>query len=207
MVRIAALFTIIFLTMGMARSAPVTILALGDSLTSGYGLEPGDAFPVKLEAALRERGHDVKVLNAGVSGDTAAAGLARLEWSLDASVNAVIVELGGNDALRGLPPAQSEQALDGILGKLEQRKLPVLVAGMQAPRNLGPDYAAAFDPMYERLAKKHGALLYPFFLDGVAADTRLNQQDGMHPNSQGVDVIVARMLPMAEQLLAKAMQK
>lgn len=207
MIRIAAVFILTFLSMATAVAGTIHVLALGDSLTAGLGLGPAEAFPAKLEAALQARGHDVKIVNAGVSGDTAAAGLERLDWTLDDSVNAVIVELGANDALRGMPAAQTEQALEGILDKLAERKLPVLLAGMQAPRNLGPDYAADFDPIFRRLAEKHGALLYPFFLDGVAADPRLNQQDGMHPNSLGVDAIVARMLPVVEQLLAKAVQK
>lgn len=190
----------LFLSMPSAIAA-TTILALGDSLTAGLGLDPAEAFPAKLEAALKAKGHDVKVINAGVSGDTVAAGLARLDWSLDASVDAVIVELGANDALRGLPPAQAEAALDQILGRLGKR--PVLVAGMLAPRNLGADYAAAFDPIFARLAEKHGALHYPFFLEGVAADPALNQADGIHPNAKGVDMIVSRILPSVEKLIRK----
>jgi acyl-CoA thioesterase I len=190
-----------------ATAAPVTLLALGDSLTAGYGVDAADAFPVKLEAALKASGHAVTVVNGGVSGDTAVDGLARLDWSLTDDVAAVIVELGANDALRGLAPGQAEQALDGILTKLDARKLPVLIAGMRAPPNLGADYGAQFDGMYARLAQKHGALLYPFFLDGVAADPALNQQDGMHPTAAGVDVIVARMLPLVEELLAQVAQK
>lgn len=191
----------IFFLVQSALAAPITILVLGDSLAAGLGLAPQEAFPARLEQALRDRGHDIRIINGGVSGDTAAAGLARLDWSLDESVNAVIVELGANDALRGLPPAQAEAALNAILGKLAARKLPVLIAGMRAPPNLGPDYAAGFDPIFARLAEKHGALLYPFFLDGVAADPALNQQDGMHPNDRGVDTIVMRILPHVEKLL------
>jgi acyl-CoA thioesterase-1 len=146
----------------------------------------------------------VKVINAGVSGETAADGAARLDWALAEPVNAVIVELGANDALRGLPVAQAEQALDRLLTALAEKKLPVLLAGMRAPPNMGPEYQAAFDGMYQRLAAKHGVLLYPFFLDGVAADPKLNQGDGMHPSPAGVDVIVARILPSVEQLLGKA---
>lgn len=179
----------------------VTLLALGDSLTAGYGLQPSDAFPVKLEAALRAKGHQVKVVNAGVSGDTALDGASRLDWALSEEVDAVIVELGANDALRGLPPSQAEQALDKLLARLAEKRLPVLLAGMRAPPNLGPEYQAAFNGMYQRLAGKHGTLLYPFFLDGVAADTKLNQADGMHPNPAGVDVIVSRILPSVEELL------
>lgn len=202
------LFTSLALAVVMATgaaAAPQTILALGDSLTAGYGLGPADTFPVKLEAALKAKGHDVKVINAGVSGDTAADGAARLDWALGEPVSAVIVELGANDALRGLPVAQAEQALDKLLTALAQKKLPTLLAGMQAPPNMGADYRRQFDGMYQRLAAKHPeVLLYPFFLEGVAADPRLNQGDGMHPNPAGVDVIVARMLPSVEQLLGKA---
>lgn len=193
--------------MQAAAAQTVTILALGDSLTAGYGLQPSDAFPVKLEAALKAKGLDVKVINAGVSGDTALDGLSRLEWSLSDDVNAVIVELGANDALRGLAPQQAETAIDGILSKLGERKLPVLLAGMRAPPNLGPDYQASFDGMFPKLAQKHGALLYPFFLDGVAAEINLNQADGMHPNPAGIDVIVSRILPKVEELIKKAVEK
>jgi acyl-CoA thioesterase-1 len=188
-----------------AAAQPVTIMALGDSLTAGYGLQPSDAFPVKLEAALKARGHDVTVVNAGVSGDTAVDGFSRLDWSLSDDVDAVIVELGANDALRGLPPEQAEAALDGILAKLGEKKIPALIAGMRAPPNMGPDYMTAFDGMYPRLAEKHGADLYPFFLDGVAAEASLNQADGIHPNPAGVDVVVARILPKVETLIARAL--
>ena len=207
MIRLPVILATIFLPVKLALAGTITVLALGDSLMAGYGLEAQQAFPVKLQAALRAEGLDVTIINAGVSGDTAAAGLARLDWSLDDSVAAVIVELGANDALRGLPVPQAEQALDAILGKLAQRKLPVLLAGMAAPRNLGPEYRQAFDPIYARLAARHGALLYPFFLDGVAADPGLNQADGLHPNEAGVDAIVTRILPSVRQLLAKAVVK
>lgn len=183
------------------RAETQTILALGDSLTAGLGLDPSKAFPAKLEAALKAKGHDVVVLNAGVSGDTAAQGAARLDWALTDDVDAVLVELGANDALRGLAPEQAKQALDGLLATLQQRKLPVLLLGMKAPPNLGPDYGAAFDAMFPDLAKQYGVALYPFFLDGVAADAKLNQADGMHPNPQGVDEIVKRVLPSVEALL------
>ncbi len=207
MIRLPLFFFVFFLSMQACFAGTITVLALGDSLMAGYGLEAQQAFPVKLQAALRAEGLDVTIINAGVSGDTAAAGLARLDWSLDDSVAAVIVELGANDALRGMPPAQAEQALDAILGKLAERKLPVLLAGMAAPRNLGPEYQQAYDPIYARLAARHGALLYPFFLDGVAADPTLNQADGLHPNEAGVDMIVTRILPSVRQLLAKAVVK
>ena len=193
------------LTAGGAAAAPMTILALGDSLTAGLGLGPADVFPAKLEAALKAKGHDVKVINAGVSGDTAADGAARLDWALGEPVNAVIVELGANDALRGLPVAQAEQALDQLLTALEQKKLPMLLAGMKAPPNMGAEYQA---PVRRHVpaprGEASGVLLYPFFLDGVAADPKLNQGDGMHPNPAGVDVIVARILPSVEQLLGRA---
>jgi acyl-CoA thioesterase-1 len=147
------------------------------------------------------------VINAGVSGDTALDGASRLDWALAEPVDAAIVELGANDALRGLPVPQAVAALDQVLGRLADKKVPVLLAGMRAPPNLGPEYQAQFDGMYERLAARHGARLYPFFLEGVAADPGLNQADGMHPNPAGVDVIVTRMLPDVEQLLAQASQK
>ena len=209
MLKLFTALALLALTAAGAAAAPVTILALGDSLTAGLGVGPAEAFPVRLEAALQAEAARaaegvVKVINAGVSGDTAADGAARLDWALAEPVNAVIVELGANDALRGLPVAQAEQALDRLLAALAAEKLPVLLAGMRAPPNMGPEYQAAFDGMYERLAAKHGVLLYPFFLDGVAADPKLNQGDGMHPSPAGVDVIVARMLPSVEQLLGKA---
>ncbi len=187
-----------------AAAKPLTMLVLGDSLTAGYGLDATEAFPVRLEAALRAKGYDVTVINGGVSGDTALDGQARLDWSLSDDVKAVIVELGANDALRGLPPPQAEAALDAILARLAEKKIPTLLAGMLAPPNLGPDYQKAFDGMYARLAEKHGALLYPFFLDGAAADISLNQADGMHPNPAGVAVIVTKILPSVEQLLRRA---
>jgi acyl-CoA thioesterase I len=182
----------------------ITLLALGDSLTAGLGLDPAQAFPAKLEAALKAKGHDVVVMNAGVSGDTASQGAARLDWALTDDVDGVLVELGANDALRGLPPEQAEAALDDILAKLKQRKLPVLLLGMRAPPNLGPDYGKKFDAIFPKLAAKYGAALYPFYLDGVAADAKLNQADGMHPNSQGVDEIVERVLPTVEAFLAQS---
>jgi acyl-CoA thioesterase I len=207
MLKISAAVALVFLMMRAAFAGSVTVLALGDSLTAGYGLQPSDAFPVKLEAALRSKGHDVTVINGGVSGDTALDGLSRLDWSLSDDVDAVIVELGANDALRGLPPAQAGKAIDDMLARLAGKKLPVLLAGMRAPPNLGPDYQAAFDGMYPELAEKHGALLYPFFLDGVAAQASLNQADGMHPNPAGVDIIVSRILPSVEQLIRNVSAK
>jgi acyl-CoA thioesterase I len=204
MFRFSVVLLLIFLSVLAvlpARAETRTILALGDSLTAGLGLDPPQAFPAKLGAALEAKGHDVVVMNAGVSGDTAAQGAARLDWALTDDVDAVLVELGANDALRGLPPEQAKQALDSILVKLKDRKLPVLLLGMKAPPNLGPDYVQAFDAMFPELAKQYDVPLYPFFLDGVAADASLNQSDGMHPNAQGVDEIVKRVLPSVEALL------
>jgi acyl-CoA thioesterase-1 len=203
MLRIFIVVITLFAMVGSAFSAPTRILALGDSLTAGYGLMDGEAFPVRLEAALKAKGLDVVVINAGVSGDTVAQGEARLDWALGEPVDAVIVELGANDALRGLDPAQAEVALVKILEKLKEKNLPVLIAGMRAPPNMGPEYQQAFDAIFPRQAAAFGVLLYPFFLDGVAADSALNQADGIHPNPQGVDIIVGKMLPVVEQLVAK----
>jgi len=186
-----------------AATDPIRIIALGDSLTAGPGLEAENTFPVKLEAALRARGHHVTVVNAGVSGDTARDGLARLDWSVGPDADAVIVELGANDALRGTDPEITRNALDAILAGLAGRGLPVLLAGMLAPPNLGNSFAAAFNPIYGDLAEKHDAVLYPFFLDGVAGDSRFNQTDGMHPNVEGIDIIVERILPSVEAMIAR----
>ena len=186
-----------------SAAATITILAVGDSLTAGLGVAPVDAFPAKLEAALKARGHDVRVQNAGVSGDTSTAAQERLSWVLTDDVGAVIVELGANDALRGIDPMNTDAALAAILTELASRRLPVLFAGMRAPPNLGNDYIKRFDAIFPKLAKIHDVLFYPFFLDGVAADPALNQPDGLHPNAKGVDVIVARILPRVEDLLAK----
>jgi acyl-CoA thioesterase-1 len=180
------------------------IVALGDSLTASYGLGPGNSFTELLEAALRERGHDVAVVNAGVSGDTASDGLARLDWSVAADADAVIVELGANDALRGIDTRVTRDALDRILAGLAARRLPVLLAGMRAPPNLGTPYGAAFEAIFPDLADRYGALFYPFFLDGVAANPALNLADGLHPNPAGVRVIVDRILPAVEKLVEKA---
>jgi acyl-CoA thioesterase-1 len=177
---------------------------LGDSLTAGYGLPASAAFPARLEQALRARGLDVAVANAGVSGDTASDGLARLDWSVPDGTDAVILELGANDALRGVDPAVTRRALETILRRLKQRGIPVLLCGMLAPRNLGPDYGRRSDAIYPELAKAEGVLLYPFFLDGVATDAKLNLPDGLHPTAAGVDVIVAGILPKVEELIARA---
>lgn len=184
--------------------SPITIVALGDSLTVGYGLAETESFPVKLEAALRGRGHDVTIINAGVSGDTIEEGLARLDWSVPENSDAVIVELGANNALRGMDPSAAGEALDRLVGRLRDRKLEVLITGMEASRSLGQAYVETFGAMYPKAAEKHGALLYDFFLDGVALDPELNQPDGIHPNAKGVDVIVGRILPKVEELVTKA---
>jgi len=184
-----------------AQPAPVNILVLGDSLTAGYGLAPEEAFPVKLEQRLKKEGRNVRVLNGGVSGDTSAGGRARLDWALADKSDAVIVELGANDGLRGLEPAQMKDNLDAIIAALKKRNIAVLLAGMRAPPNFGPRYGAEFDAVYPSLAKKHAVPLYPFFLDGVAAEPALNQRDGIHPNRDGVRVIVDRITPYVLRLL------
>ena len=187
-----------------AAADEMRVLALGDSLTAGYGLPAADGFVAQLQAALDAKGLDVRIVDAGVSGDTTAGGLARLDWILADGADAVIVELGANDALRGTDPASSRSNLDSILGALGERGSPVLLAGMAAPRNLGAEYVVAFDGMYPELADTHGAILYPFFLDGVAGVPSLNQADGIHPNAEGIAVIVERILPYVLRLLDRA---
>ena len=182
------------------------LLVLGDSLAAGYGLAAEEAFPAQLERALQQAGHNVTVINAGVSGDTTAGGLARLDWTLADNPDLVLVELGGNDALRGLPPEETRANLDAILERLGRAGAEVLLAGMQAPRNLGEEYTTAFNRVYPQLAKQHRVTFYPFFLDGVALDPSLNQADGIHPNIRGVAVIVARILPFVEDAL-RTLQK
>jgi acyl-CoA thioesterase-1 len=186
-----------------AHAAPVKILALGTSLTQGYGLPPGTEIPVVLEGELKAAHLDAVVINAGVSGDTSAGGLARLDWSLADHPDAAMVELGSNDALRGVPPAVTEKNLSVILARLKSAHVPVLLLGMQAPRNLGPEYAKEFDPIYPKLAKQYGALLYPFVLDGVALNPKLNQADGIHPNPAGVKIIANKLLPYVKQLVGE----
>jgi acyl-CoA thioesterase I len=191
----------------LAAGPPVKIVALGDSLTAGFGLPQAAGFPARLEAALRAKGIAVDIANAGVSGDTAAGGLARLDWSVPEGTDAVILELGANDALRGLDPQGTRAALDEILRRLKQRGIVVLLAGMLAPRNLGADYVAAFDVIFPQLAAEYDAVYYPFFLEGIATDRALNQDDGLHPTARGVDVIVSRILPKAEELVARVKAK
>jgi acyl-CoA thioesterase-1 len=187
----------------LAADRPVRIVVLGDSLSAGLGLAGQDALPAKLERALRAKGIVAEIANAGVSGDTAAGGLARLDWSVPEGTDAVILELGANDALRGSDPKATRAALEAIIRKLKERRIAVLLAGMLAPRNLGADYAKAFDPIYPELAAAHDLVFYPFILDGVAADAALNQADGIHPTAAGVDIIVSRMLPKVEELVAR----
>jgi len=186
---------------GQVLAAPVKILALGSSLTQGYGLPPGTEFTVQLQAALKKAGIDAVVTNAGVSGDTSAGGLARLDWSLGDHPDAVILELGSNDMLRGIAPGETEKNLRAVLDKLKAAHVKVLLTGMHAQRNLGADYVKQFDAIYPRLAKDYDVLFYPFFLDGVALNPKLNQADGMHPNPAGVKVVVARMLPLVSKLV------
>jgi acyl-CoA thioesterase-1 len=200
----AAFVVAAWLAAAPAAAKPVTIVALGDSLTAGLGLFPGESFPEQLQAALKAKGEDVTVTNAGVSGDTATDGLARLEWSVPADADIVIVELGANDALRGIDPALTRKALAEILQKLDARHQRVLLAGMLAPRNLSDSYGKAFDAIYPDLAREYGVALYPFFLDGVATDPALNQGDGMHPTAAGVTKIVGLILPYVEKLVAAA---
>jgi acyl-CoA thioesterase-1 len=186
-----------------ADEKPVKIVVLGDSLSAGYGLAAAAAFPERLAAALKAKGAAASVVNAGASGDTASGGLGRLDWSVPDGTDAVILQLGANDALRGVDPTVTKTALETILQKLDQRHIAVLLAGMRSPRNMGPDYVRAFDAIYPALASTHPVVFYPFFLDGVATDATLNQADGLHPNAAGVDAIVARMLPQVEALISR----
>ncbi|MCC7252756.1 arylesterase [Hyphomicrobium sp.] len=193
--------------MAAEKADPIRMVAFGDSLTAGYMLKPSEAFPVKLAEALAAKGHAVEIANAGVSGDTTAAGLQRFDWAIPEGTEAVIVELGANDALRGIDPGETRKNLDAILTKLRARNIDVLLAGMMAPKNWGKDYEERFATIYSDLAAKHGALLYPFFLDGVALDAKLNLQDGLHPTAPGVDVIVKGILPQVEELIGRARER
>lgn len=186
-----------------SAAAPLKVVALGDSLTAGLGLPERDGFVPRLQAALAANGIAAQIENAGVSGDTASGGLARLDWSVPPDTDGVILELGANDMLRGINPQVTRDALDAILRRLTERHIAVLLCGMRAAPNLGADYAKSFERIYPDLAAKYGALLYPFFLDGVAADLSLTQRDGLHPNAAGVNAIVAHILPKLEELLAR----
>jgi acyl-CoA thioesterase-1 len=200
-VKITALALLLFFMPAAAWSDSKVVMTFGDSLTAGYGLPAPDAFVARLQAALRQAGRDVVVRNGSVSGDTTSGGRARLAWTLSGQVDLVILELGANDSLRGVDPAVTRRNLDAMLVELARRKIPVLLAGMLAPPNLGPDYGQAFNSIYPDLARHHGVALYPFFLDGVAARPKLNQHDGLHPNKAGVGVIVAAMTPYVLDLL------
>ena len=182
------------------------LVVFGDSLVAGYGLEPGAAFPEQLAKEFTAQGIKLEVINAGVSGDTTTSGLARLDWSIGEGTDAVILELGANDALRGISPEVTQQNLDAMIVKFKEKNIEVLLAGMMAPPNMGPAYGAAFNAIYPQLAEKHGVELYPFFLDGVVADATLNQADGIHPTKEGIAVIVDKILPSTSVLLEKVCQ-
>ena len=190
-----------------AATQSTVIVALGDSLTAGYGLEQSQAFPVQLERALKAEGQDVTIVNAGVSGDTAAAGLKRLDWALPKDADAVIIELGGNDALQGLPPAQIKASLEKIITQVQAKGLPILLAGMEAPRNMGKAYSDEFRAAFADLARKYDLVFYPFFLEGAALTDGMMQGDGIHASDKGVAAIVKGILPKVEELLARVKAK
>jgi acyl-CoA thioesterase I len=190
-----------------AKGPPIRIVAYGDSLTAGYGVTLPEAFPAQLERALIKKGYNVEVVNAGVSGDTTGAALERFDWAVPDGIDAAIVELGANDALRGQDPAQARRNLDTILQRLKSKGISMLLAGIPAPRNWGDAYVKAFDGMFAELAQKHGAALYPFFLDGVALKPNLNLPDGLHPNAQGIGQVVERIMPAVTALIAQVEDK
>lgn len=190
-----------------AAARTVKLVAFGDSLTAGYGVAPSQAFPVQLQAALKAKGYDVAIVNAGVSGETASQGLARLDWSVPDGTDGVIVALGANDMLRALPPATTRKAMTEIVSRLKARGIKVLVAGMLAAPNLGPEYQAEFNAVFPELAAQQGVLLYPFFMEGVAGHPELIQKDGLHPNPEGVRVMVSGILPDVEALLKQVQAK
>ncbi|HLJ64278.1 MAG TPA: arylesterase [Stellaceae bacterium] len=198
--RIALLALLMMAPAAGADTRP-RLIALGDSLTAGYGLATKDSFPAQLQARLKAQGVEVEIINSGVSGDTSAGGLARLQWVLSGHPDEVLLELGANDALRGIDPALTEANLDQILTRLEEAKIRVMLLGMRSPGNWGPEFQAAFDAIYPRLAQKHGVPLYPFFLEGVARKADLNQPDGLHPNEKGVAAIVDRLAPLVADFL------
>jgi acyl-CoA thioesterase-1 len=187
----------------LAQGQPLRLVVLGDSLTAGYGLPQEAAFPAVLERALKAKGYKVEITNAGVSGDTSSGGLDRLDWSIPDGTDGVIVELGANDMLRGLDPAVPRRAIGEIVERLKTRNIPVMLAGMYASRNLGPDYVQKFDSLYLDIAKRHDLVLYPFFLDGVAGERSLNLPDGLHPTAKGVEIIVGRILPTVESFIGR----
>lgn len=190
-----------------ADAQPPVIVVLGDSLVAGFGLQQDQAFPAQLQAALRAKGENVTLVNAGVSGDTSADGLDRLDWALPDNASGVILEFGANDALQGLPPEATEKTLATMIEKIKARGLPILLAGMEAPRNMGKDYVEAFDAIYPDLAKRYDLILYPFFLEGVAVDPSLTLDDRMHPNPEGVAAIVRNIMPKVEELIARISAK
>ena len=201
--RFFSLAALLLMLAPAVAAEPYRIVGFGDSLMAGYQLDPGQSFPEKLEAALKARGHDVVIVNAGVSGDTTSGGLSRLDWSVEDGTDLAILELGANDMLRGLAPEVTEKNLDAMIVRLRERGIGVILAGMVAAPNLGPDYAKNFDAIYPRLAAAHGLPLYPFFLDGVAAEASLLLDDGMHPSAAGVDRMVEGFLPLIEKVLAE----
>ncbi|PHS79560.1 MAG: arylesterase [Rhodospirillaceae bacterium] len=204
LVNLLSIFVLVLVLGFSARAEPTyKVLALGDSLTAGYGMAQPDAFPRQLEAYLRAQGHDIEVVNGGVSGDTSSGGRARLDWLVDGSVDLVIIELGANDGLRGIEPSVTRENLDWILQRLKDKKVGILLTGMMAPPNLGADYGAEFKALYGDLALKHNVMFDAFFLEGVAAAPALNQDDGIHPNAQGVAVIVKRLAPKVMQLFGQ----
>lgn len=204
-----ACFLLLLLEPGQAWAdpEPIRIVAFGDSLTAGYGLKPSEAFPAQLERALKAKGYKIEVINAGVSGDTTAAGLQRFDWAFPDNADAAIVALGANDALRGINPDEARRNLDEILNRLDARGIPVLIAGMRSPRNWGDDYVRKFDAIFPELAEKHKALLYPFLIEKVVLRPDLNLDDGMHPNAKGVAAVVEDILPEVEKLIGRVEAK
>lgn len=197
----ATFWGLLLVSINTANAETVTIVGFGDSLMAGYELSPSYAFPARLEIALKDKGYDVAIANASVSGDTTSGGLARLDWSVPDGTDAILLELGANDALRGISPEKTRANLDAMIARLKDRGIEVLLVGMLSPPNMGTDYATRFDKIYPELAKTHEIALYPFFLDGVAAETGLDIGDGMHPNEKGIDIMVDRFLPYAETLI------
>lgn len=204
----------LFLTLGIAATSgqafaegTLKLVGFGDSLMAGYELQSSEGFPARLQAALNERGHDVEIADAGVSGDTTSGGLARLDWSIPDGTDGVILELGANDALRGVPPEKTRANLEAMIERLNERGIPVLLAGMMAPPNLGTGYETGFNTIYPDLSTKYDLLLYPFFLDGVTGVEGMQLADGMHPNAKGINQMVERFVPIAEQFIAQIKAK